>query len=220
MDFAEFTTNGGAHVDQPERPNATIPPTIEQVAAILERIRDGEHGLLPYLRQALDNHAEIWQRIGDLGCHARSTWLNLVAGRDAGLRECLRRKLEADQAAIAGPDPSPLENLLAARIVLTQLQLDHTDALAGQVRETSIRHARFLAERQDRTSRRLLHSIGALIALRRLTPAAPMALDVPPDGGHAAVGQARARPSHQPCLAQGQREQPPEPSRARPAAVS
>ena len=108
-------------MDKPDQSVEAFSPSVEHVVNLLERIKAGEHSLLPELRLALNDQPEIWKSFGDLGQHAKEAWLTLVAGSDLGLRECLRRKIADDERAIAGHDASRLESLMATRVVLTGL---------------------------------------------------------------------------------------------------
>ena len=84
-------------MDKPDQSVEAFSPSVEQVVNLLERIKAGEHCLLPELRLALNDRPEIWKRFGDFGQHAIEAWLTLVAGSDLGLRECLRRKIADDE---------------------------------------------------------------------------------------------------------------------------
>jgi hypothetical protein len=212
-------------VDEPDPSAKAFSPSVEHVVNLLERIQAGDHGLLPELRLALNDHPEVWKSFGDLGQHAREAWLTLVAGPDLGFRECLRRKIADDERAIAGHDASRLESMMATRVVLTALQVSHADSMVALKRVDSIKQEKFLADRQDRAHRRHLSSIALLATLRRLAPPAQHALDgPPPPDSHpdSNVSLARIGPGQgaghfddRPCTEDGQ----PRPSRVRPAAA-
>jgi hypothetical protein len=167
-------------VDKPDQSVEASPPSVEHVVNLLERVKAGEHNLLPELRVALNDRPEIWKHFGDLGQHAKEAWLTLVAGCDLGFRECLRLKIADDERAIAGPDASRLESLMATRVVLTALQVSHADSMVALKRVESLKQEKFLADRQDRAHKRYLSSIALLATLRRLAPPAQHALDGPP----------------------------------------
>jgi hypothetical protein len=166
-------------VDEPDQSVETFSPSVEHVGNLLERIKAGEHSLLPELRLVLNDHPEIWKHFGDLGQHAIDAWLTLVAGSDLGLRECLMRRIADDVRAIAGHDASRLESLMATRVVLTALQVSHADSMVALKRVESLKQEKFLADRQDRAHKRHLSSIAVLATLRRLAPPAQHALDGP-----------------------------------------
>ena len=126
-------------MDKPDQSVEAFSPSVEHVVNLLERIKAGEHSLLPELRLALNDHPEIWKSFGDLGQHAKEAWLTLVAGSDLGLRECLRRKIADDERAIAGHDASRLESLMATRVVLTALQVSHADSMVALKRVDSLK---------------------------------------------------------------------------------
>jgi hypothetical protein len=113
---------------------------------------------------------------GDLAEHAQRAWVALIAGDDPVLAEAVARKAAALKAEVAGPDPSPLEALLAARVAATWLQLSHAEAVyALQAQGLSLRLAEVALKRIDAAHRRHLAAVGALAAVRRLLPRAGQA---------------------------------------------
>jgi hypothetical protein len=116
----------------------------------------------------MEQYPEIWKSYGDLATHARDAWIDLIAGVDLALKESLGRQVEAMRAELAGPDPSPLENLLIGRIIVSALQSDFADAAVAQAGNVSIKQADFARKRQDSASRRLLMAIATLASVRRL----------------------------------------------------
>jgi hypothetical protein len=95
---------------------------------LVARARRGEPGAADSLRAALDGTPCLWERAGDLAVHAQAPWVALIAGEDEVLREAVARKAAALRAQVAGPDPAPLEALLAARVAATWLQVNHAEA--------------------------------------------------------------------------------------------
>ncbi len=58
---------------------------------LVEAANRGDKAALQQLRQALNKHPEVWQKVGDLAAHAEQTWTRLVADgkllrqRDSGI---------------------------------------------------------------------------------------------------------------------------------------
>jgi hypothetical protein len=146
-------------------------PAEDELRALLERARLGEAAAVPALRAALDRHPEVWDRFGDLADHARRSWIELISGPDLALALALTRKAASLEADLSGPDPSPLERLLAARIVACWLQVHQADAAQAQSGEVSLKHAEFMSKRQARVHKSYLMSIASLATIRRLLPA-------------------------------------------------
>src|SRR4051812_384880 len=81
------------------------------------RARPGYIDALPEPGPTPDQNPDTWQTHGDLALHVRDAWIDLIAGPDLAWKEALGRQAEAMRAELAGPDPSPLEALLVARVV-------------------------------------------------------------------------------------------------------
>jgi hypothetical protein len=111
-------------------------PAVDEAAAstarlqeLVRRAQQGDRSVLPELREALDANPKLWQSYGDLALQAQAIWLDLIAGKDLALQECVLRKLEAMRADLAGPAPTPLEKLLVERVAACWLQTMYADAL-------------------------------------------------------------------------------------------
>lgn len=159
----------------PDPDTDPMPPTpaVEALREAVERARRGDRDALPALRAALDEHPEVWEHYGDLAAHAGLAWIELTAGPDLALGEALGRKVAALKAELAGPAPTPLERLLAARVASNWVMLHHADAALAQAGEVSIRQADLAQKRQARAHRAYVASIAALATVRRLLPATP-----------------------------------------------
>ena len=71
-----------------------------------------------------------------------------------------------------GPDPSPLERLLAERIVACWLQLQYVDAIYAQnLDDMNMAQSEYHQRGLDRLHRRYLSSIKTLAQIRKLGPA-------------------------------------------------
>jgi hypothetical protein len=83
-------------------------------------------------------------------------------------REAVRRKVERVQADLAGPDPTPLERLLAERAALCWLQVYRYEASYEQARDLSLRQADFHQRRIDAAHKRFLSAVRTLAQIRKL----------------------------------------------------
>ena len=132
------------------------------------------------LRESLDATPGAWERAGDLAAHAEREWLELIAGPEDVFKEALSRKAQALRLDVAGPDPTPIETLLAGRIVANWLQVHYAEASAARLRDGPLRHAEFAQKRMDAAQRRYLAAIAALAGIRRLIAAAgPVRVGLP-----------------------------------------
>ena len=129
------------------------------------------------VRQWLDAHPAAWQVTGDVARQVQESLLTRVAGDNVVKRECTQRAMETLYQTLAGAQPSPLEQLLAQRVVLDWLSLHYLEALELQQMGESrpMHHAEYSARRVDQAHQRYLRSIKTLATVRRLlTPAVLM----------------------------------------------
>jgi hypothetical protein len=137
--------------------------------ALLQRARAGDPAAPPALKAYLDANPVLWDQAGDLAAHAERAWVGLIAGPDAVFAEALRRKAAALRAEVAGPDPSPLEELLASRVSACWLQVYYTEGVhAQQSKEMTPRLADYSQRRIESAARRFNQAVAALAAVRRL----------------------------------------------------
>jgi hypothetical protein len=143
--------------------------SMERLQQLVARAQQGDHSVLPELRQALDGDASLWGRVGDLAVQAEAIWLNLVAGKDLFLRETVERKMKELRAELAGPGPSPLERLLVDRVVACWLQVNYADCIYPQssAQESTPAIRQELMKRQESAQRRYLAALKALELVRK-----------------------------------------------------
>src|SRR5579871_5375189 len=110
---------GDANVNANPKPDKSETAAGEEVARLLDQAKKGDAAVLPQLRRLLDESPELWQYYGDLAAQACASWVQLAAGQNLLLDECLTRKAAELQKEIAGATPSPLEQHLADRVVVS-----------------------------------------------------------------------------------------------------
>src|SRR2546423_15645570 len=103
------TKNG---IEQPPAPEI-----LAEIKTVVGRAKQGDAAVLPRLRELLAEYPALWEHYGDLAAHAEMAWTKLAAGPNLHLRECLLHQAEALRQERAGPSPSPVETLLAERVV-------------------------------------------------------------------------------------------------------
>jgi hypothetical protein len=95
--------------------------------------------------------------------------LDKTSGGNVLLREALSLRLEAMREEIAGPNSSPLERLLAERIVTCRLQLEQAEVLyAGRLGKLPISQDEYHQRRVDRLHKLYLSAIRELAQVRKL----------------------------------------------------
>lgn len=149
------TTTNGKKATAEKQPELT-PEQMNEINVILARARQGDEGVLPELQRVLDEYPGIWVRAGNVAAHARSAWLRLIGGSDYLVKESADRYSDAQINLLVGKDASPMERLLAERIVLCRLQVSHAEHMMTQLAEkASIEVAAALDKRISVCQKRL-----------------------------------------------------------------
>lgn len=144
---------------------AAAPPN--SLNEFLQRAMTGDSSVLPQLQQHLDAHPSIWAEVGDLGANATNAWVTLIAGANLILGESLRRKVAAMRAELVKEDASPIERLLAQRVVAEWLQVQYADTMVAQFAGHSPKILAYWTKRQVETQRQYLAAIKALTDVAR-----------------------------------------------------
>jgi hypothetical protein len=165
--------HGGGGVFGIVEPSSSIQAVEDKIRTMLTRARQGEIEALPLLRELLDHHPEIWSVYGDAAFHARAAWIEVIGGSDLALKESLGRKAAAMRNELIGPTSSPLEGLLAERVVASWPQLAQAEATVALATNSTMKQVEFAEKRMDAAHRRHLNAIGALATLQRLIPSSP-----------------------------------------------
>src|SRR5215216_8085274 len=127
---------------------------------------------MPKIRQILSEHPDLAQRFMHLGRMGEDILIGRMTGEDdQATRELFRCQLNAMREEIAGENPSPLERLLAERIVATWLQIQLFEGLYARgmsKRSMTIARDGYHQKRLDHAYRRHLSAIRALAQIRKL----------------------------------------------------
>ena len=148
--------------------------TVNELRALIVRVRDGDERAVPRLREILRKAPELARRFVDPAIQTERIIIESFAGGDGGqvVREVLPRTLEALRIELGGWSPSPLERLLVERIAATWLQLHYFETLYAQnMDEMKIPQGEFHQKRIDRAHRRHLSAVKTLAQIRKMGPA-------------------------------------------------
>lgn len=152
---------------------AASPELAQHLRKQLERLNDranaGEAGALAELEEFLKGHPEVLAVAGDLARHAEKVWIDIVVGTDSFTRVAVTSQVEHLKAELAGPDPSPLERLLADHVVMAHLAERQAELSAAQT-DGSIQQASFRLKKAESAQRRFLAATKSLATLRALQP--------------------------------------------------
>ncbi len=143
---------------------------VAQANSLLPDANAGDPSALQDLRKILEDHPQLWEGVGNLAREAELTLMRLVAGPNTVAKDAIRKKLDALRRDVAGPAPSPLERLLADRVVLGWLGLAVAEGQYHRALDQGLDQSydEFHQRRVERAQRRYLAAIKALAQVRRL----------------------------------------------------
>jgi hypothetical protein len=146
---------------------------LKELKALIVRVRDGDEGAVPRLREILREAPELARRFVDPAIQTQRSMIETYAGGDSPVvRETLPHTLEALRVELGGGYPSPLERLLVERIAATWLQLHYFETLYAQnISNLTIVQSEFHQKRIDRAHRRHLSAVKTLAQIRKMGPA-------------------------------------------------
>ena len=154
---------------------------IEEQRATVARLRElngkaqnGDQEAANGIRIILDGSPDLaWRFTSNLGELAESALVDeITRDKDLASKEFFKHQLESMKIEVAGENPSPLERLLAERVVATWLQVQLFEAhYALQMKSATIRQGDYRQKRLDRAHRRHLSAIRTLAQIRKMGPA-------------------------------------------------
>jgi hypothetical protein len=143
-------------------------PTHDELVALADRAQKGDRSCLPVLRDLLQNPVAVDLLGGDLARQAQLTLIDKFSGKNLLYKESLARKLDLMRAELSGPNPSPLERLLAERVAACWLHLHHLEILYAMKDSMSLELAAHYQRCMDRAHKRYLSAIKTLAVVRKL----------------------------------------------------
>jgi hypothetical protein len=150
---------------------------------LFRRAAEGDESTLPVVRECLKRPG-AQEAYGDMGRIAQQKLVKLFTGKHLVNREAMLARLEQLREELAGPDPTPLERLLAERIVACQLHLDYLELnYSLQVEKGDVTDMKTYLLYEgclNRAHHRTLAAIRTLALVRRL--ALPVLVNLP--GGY------------------------------------
>ena len=141
---------------------------------LFRKAEQGDEAMLRVVREWFDDTPSACDKVGDWGQTAEDSLVKLTS-KNPVTQEALHSKLNALRREIGGPDPAPLEDLLARRIAACWLQLHHIESIyALNVANNGFsgRWSESMQRSIGRAHRRYLSAIKTLVQVRRLL--APM----------------------------------------------
>jgi hypothetical protein len=146
--------------------------TPDGIMEVLKRAGKGEAAMLPLVHQLLDRDPDqggmLIRIYGDVFGHARDQLVKTFAGDDIAMKETLSRKIDAIRDDLAGPNPTPLEQILCERVALCWFDAHETDRRFSHQSGISFKNAEYRESRRDRAHKRFLSACRTLATVRRL----------------------------------------------------
>ncbi len=102
------------------------------VQALLDEAQRGDFGALETLKGQYADTPKFWDALSQQVCRTEKQLLRGFVGDDLLTRELYERKLETMRVELAGSAATPLEQLLADRIALCWLHVQHAEMKYAQ----------------------------------------------------------------------------------------
>ena len=141
-----------------------------KVARLFKQAEEGDEKVLAVMREWFDDCPSACDTFGDWAHTAENSLVKLTA-KNPLVQEALHCKLKSLRREIGGPDPTPLEDLLARRIAACWLHLHYLETIYALNVENNGLSGRWSESMQrsiDRAQRRYLSAIKSLVQVRRL----------------------------------------------------
>jgi hypothetical protein len=153
-------------VDKPV--TSPTPKPGDELLALARRAEGGDRTALPALRELLKDPKAVDRLGGDLARQAQLTLIDKFGGKNLLFKESVTRKLDLLRAELAGPDPTPLERLLADRVAACWLHLHHLETVYSQKDSMSLALGTYYQRSLSSAQKRYLAAIKTLALVRKL----------------------------------------------------
>ncbi len=143
---------------------------LDELRLLVAQAHEGDEEAPHRIRRALEETPDSAQILSNIVAkRAERIFVGRICSDDLILKEALSLQLETMREEVAGPEPSPLEQLLAERVVACWLQLQHAEAAyAANLGKPTTSQDEHYQRRLDRLHRRYLSAIRSLAQVRKL----------------------------------------------------
>ena len=136
---------------------------------LVQQAQQGDTSILPLIRTLLDQVPELWENSHVLAHQVERSWMKALSGSDLLSKEIIAREVQGLRSQLLGPQPTPLEKLLADRICVCWLALQHTELHAARrFNERAVVLTPSEEHRLDKVHHRFLSAIRELARVRKL----------------------------------------------------
>ena len=149
---------------------AAVQPTTNPAHALIDAAARGDgQALKQLIAFSPEEMPEAIREVYDLQRQVEGRLIDAIAGRDLLQAEGTRSQALEITAALAGPEPSPLEVQLAQQITCDWLQVKYLELqMARALRQQNLEYVALLQKWYDKAHRRFLQAMKTLAQVRRL----------------------------------------------------
>ena len=104
----------------------------DSLKSLVEQAQCGDISILPVIRHWLDQVPEVWNDSHVLAQQVERSWITALSGQDLMSKEIFDREVQGLRAQLLGTQPTPLEKLLADRIAVCWLAVQHAELHAAR----------------------------------------------------------------------------------------
>ncbi len=136
-----------------------------------KRAGKGDESCLPEVRALFadgEYGASIREANGSWAARLRHCLSEKAAGKNILIREAIEQKLQLVQAELEGPNPTPIERLLAERASLCWFIVHRYELAYANSKDWSIAQADFQHRKIDKAHARFLSALLTLARIRKL----------------------------------------------------
>jgi hypothetical protein len=147
--------------------------TVGRLRELVEEAEKGTKEAVPEIRQILDDHPHLCWKIMDLSRLSEGLFVQKMSrDEDLASKEAMGRQLACMREEVAGDNPSPLERLLAERVVATWLQVQFFEGIyaSSMFKNMTFAQADYHHRRIDKAHRRHLSAVKSLAQIRKMGP--------------------------------------------------
>ena len=152
--------------------------TAEAFETLRRRANQGDQEARKALIQFLNSNDWLWERFGNVAAHAENSVVEALTRGEWLTTAAIHRAAGEMRKRLAGPAPTPLEQMAVERVVITWLQLQHVEMRAAQPQRDR-EWATFWMRKQESADKMYRAALASLALIRELLPA-PVAPAVEP----------------------------------------
>ena len=147
------------------------PASGRETRELFKRAEEGDENCLPELRALFDDGEQgaYWvEALGSPAMWLRESLIKKASGEHVAIREAIAKKLDRVRSGLEGPNPTPLERLLAERATLCWFIVHRYEAGSIGAQGLTIAQAEFQQRRIDKAHARFLSAVRTLAQVRKM----------------------------------------------------